>query len=257
MKIMTEAPIRADRPGAEPFAIPHTCIGCEGRFVGICAPLSKGVLAAVSQAGEIRAFKPRDALFVQGDKARHVYILHEGTARLTHLLHDGRQAAVGLRFGGDVVGFTVSDEHQLGAEALTPLKACRISRGEFEALLRQQPELERHFIDTCARELAMTQDHLVSLARFTAEERVAAFLIGVAEAQECRGHGSQVLAIPATRADLGELLGLTLETVSRTMGAFARRGWLRALGQNSVELLDRAALSALALGKAAKSATAQ
>lgn len=257
MKAMTKTPIRADGSGAATFVVPHSCIGCEGRFVGICAPLSEGVLAAVSQAGEIRALKPRDALFLQGDKAQHVFILHEGTARLTHLLHDGRQAAVGLRFGGDVVGFTVSDEHHLGAEALTPLRVCRISRTEFETLLRQQPELERHFIDTCARELAMTQGHLVSLARFTAEERVAAFLIGVAEAQECRGHGGQILAMPATRADLGELLGLTLETVSRTMGAFARRGWLRALGQNSVELVDRRALSALALGKAAKPATAQ
>lgn len=247
--------IKADtQPANLPSVSPRSCEGCEGLLIGLCAPLGKDALAAVSDSGDIMTFKARETLFGQGDAPSHVFILHEGTARLTHLLQDGRQTAVGLRFGGDLLGFTLGSEHHFSAEALTPMQVCRIARRDFDALLRHQPKLERHFLDICARELAMTQDHLISLARFTAEERVAAFLMSLAEALECRGHRGSILVIPATRADLGELLGLTLETVSRTMGAFKRRGWLRPHGQHGVELLDRAALAALAAGDTAKHA---
>lgn len=227
---------------------PNACNRCEARRVGLCAPLDAAALADLAAGGMRVSFAPREALFRQGDPADHVFILGGGTARLTRLLPDGRQASVGLRFGGDVLGFTPDAEHALGAEALTEAPACRIGRGELERLFRRHPALERHFLDLCARELAATQDHLVALGRFTAEERVAAFLVTLAEAQERRGHRSPVFDLPATRADLGELLGLTLETVSRTVSAFRRRGWLRAPGPHAVELLDRRALAALASG---------
>lgn len=229
-------------------ARPDSCGRCEARRVGLCAPLERAALDDFAAAGDCVAFAPREALFRQGDPARHVFILRDGTARLTRLLADGRQASVGLRFGGDVLGFTTEAEHALGAEALAETTACRVGRRELEELFRRHPALERHFLDLCARELAATQDHLVALGRFTAEERVAAFLNALAEAQERRGHRGPVFGLPATRADVGELLGLTLETVSRTVSAFRRRGWLRLHGAHGVELVDRRALAALATG---------
>lgn len=229
---------------------PDACGTCEARRVGPCAPFAGGALADLAGAGARVRFEPREAIFRQGDPARHVFILNGGTARLTRLLPDGRQASVGLRFGGDVLGFTAEAEHAMGAEALTGAAACRIGRGELEGLFRRNPALERHFLELCARELAATQDHLVALGRFTAEERVAAFLVSFAEAQERRGRLGPVFDLPATRADIGELLGLTLETVSRAVSAFRRRGWLRAPGPHTVELLDRRALAVLASGGA-------
>jgi CRP/FNR family transcriptional regulator len=230
-------------------AQPEVCSGCNAHKIGLCASLDAEALRDVAASGERICFGPREVLFRQGDPAAHIFILNDGTARLTHLLPDGRQAAVGLRFGGDVLGFTTEEAHHLGAEALTAATACRISRRELDRLLRQHPGLERQFIDLCARELAATQSHLVALGRFTAEERVAAFLISLAEAQERRGHQGPVFDVPTTRADVGELLGLTLETVSRAVSTFRRRGWLRARGLHEVELLDRAALASLASGE--------
>lgn len=229
---------------------PDACGRCEARKVGLCAPLAGAALADLAAAGERLRFAPREAIFRQGDPARHVFVLGRGTARLTRLLPDGRQASVGLRFGGDVLGFTAEPEHALGTEALTEAAACRVGRGELEGLFRRHPALERHFLDLCARELAATQDHLVAIGRFTAEERVAAFLVSFAEAQERRGHRGPVFDLPATRADMGELLGLTLETVSRAVSGFRRRGWLRVPGPQAVELLDRGALAGLASGGA-------
>jgi CRP/FNR family transcriptional regulator len=230
---------------------PDACGMCEARRFGLCAPLHPAALADLSSAGERLSFAPREALFRQGDPAAHVFVLRGGAARLTHLLPDGRQASVGLRFGGDVLGFTPEAEHALGAEALAETPACRIGRRELDRLFRQHPALERHFLDFCARELAATQDHLVALGRFSAEERVAAFLVSLAEAQERRGRRGPVFDLPGTCADMGDLLGLTLETVSRAVSAFRRRGWLRAPGPHAVELLNRRALADLASGAGA------
>lgn len=224
------------------------CTGCEARIVGLCAPMGHGPLEELAASSDRVVFSPRDPLFHQGDPARHVFILREGAARVLRLLPDGRQAAMGLRFGGDVLGFTTASEHGLGAEALSGAVACRIDRRSFDGLLRRHPDLERHFLDLCARELAETQDHLVALGRFTAEERVAAFLVSFVHARELRGFGGPVFELPTTRADMGELLGLTLETVSRTMSAFRRRGWLRLHGAHGVELVGRKALESLAEG---------
>ena len=230
-------------------ARPSPCDGCEARKVGFCAPLHEGALHAVASAGERLTLEPRQSLFNQGDPTAHAFILNEGTARLTHLLPDGRQAAVGLRFGGEVLGFTTEPAHRLTAEALTMVSACRIDRCRLDHLLSQDPLLERHFLELCTRELAATQDHLVALGQFTAEERVAAFLISLIEAQECRGQHGPIYEVPVTRADVGELPGLTLETVSRAVSAFRRRGWLRARGVHEIEILDRNALASLALGE--------
>ena len=208
-------------------------------------------LANVAVASDDMAFAPRQSLYRQGDPGTHVFILKEGTARLTHLLADGRQASIGLRFEGDMLGLAPGPIHQMGAEALTAVLAWRISRRELERLFRQHSTLERHFIDLCARELATTQNQLIALSRLTAEERVAAFLISLAEVQDRRGHHGPIYDVPVTRADVGELLGLTLETVSRAVSAFRRRGWLRPHGLHEVEFLDRKALAALGAGEGA------
>jgi CRP/FNR family transcriptional regulator len=195
-------------------------------------------------------------IFLQGDPATHVFSLVTGTARLTHLLPDGRRAAVGFRFPGDMMGLTTDAAYPLGAETLTDGTLCRIERTLLDDLLRRHPELGHRVLDLCARELAATQEQLTALNRFTAEERVAAFLVSLAEAHACRGRRGKVLDLPATRADVGELLGLTFETVSRVFSAFRRRGWIRLHAQSGVELVEAAALGALARGDGVESGRA-
>ncbi|MES2712888.1 MAG: Crp/Fnr family transcriptional regulator [Pseudomonadota bacterium] len=231
-------------------ARPGSCEGCEARRTGVCASLAPDILAEVSDAGERVVFAPREAIFRQGERASQIYILHNGTARLTKLLPDGRQASVGFRFGGDAVGLSPEAEHHLGAEALTELVACRINQDDLSNLFQRHPALQSRLMQLCTRELATTQEQLVALARFSAEERVAAFLLSLAEARDRRGHPGPVYDLAATRADIGELLGLTLETVSRTLSKFRRRGWTRPAGSHAVELLDRKALAHSAFGHA-------
>lgn len=227
----------------------EVCATCGSRAHGLCAPLDAAALDDMAGETERVALSPRDPLFHQGDPATHVYTIIEGTARLTRLLPDGRQAAIGFRFPGDILGFTPAEEYPFGAEALTEVRICRLDRRRMDALFQRYPVLERRFLELCTRELAATQDHVLALNRFTAEERVAAFLISLVEAQERRGRTGPVFDLPATRADVGEFLGLTLETVSRAVSAFRKRGWVRLHGHSGVELPGRAALGALAVGE--------
>ena len=230
------------------------CLKCGSRSIGLCAPLDIAALDDMAGESERHTLDVREAVFHQGDPARHVYTLTEGMARLTRVLPDGRQSVIGFRFAGDILGFTPAAEHAFGAEMLTRGTVCRLDRRRLEQMFRRYPVLERRFLDLCMKELAASQDHILALGRFSAEERVAAFLVSLAEAQECRNHVGPVFDLPATRADIGEFLGLTLETVSRAISAFRKRGWIRLHGQSGIELIDRAALIGLGNGDGADAA---
>jgi CRP/FNR family transcriptional regulator len=89
---------------------------------------------------------------------------------------------------------------------------------------------------------------LVTVGRRTAEARVAAFLLSLAEAGRRRSQPRTVLDMPMTRSDIADFLGLTIETVSRTLTAFRRRGWVREPAHGRIELLRRDALTELTDG---------
>ena len=226
-----------------------TCIKCGSRSLGLCAPLDASALDDMATDSERVSLEARAPIFHQGDVARYVYTLTDGTARLMRVLPDGRQAAIGFRFSGDILGFTPSDEHAFGAEMLTDGKVCRMERRRLEQLFRRYPLLERRFLDLCSRELEQSQEHIMALGRFTAEERVAAFLLSLVDAQRRRGHRGPVFDLPATRADIGEFLGLTLETVSRAISVFRRRNLICLHGQSGIEILNEGELTALGTGE--------
>ena len=227
----------------------NVCVKCGSRSLGLCAPLDVAALDDMSGESERLTLDVRDTVFHQGDNARYVYTLTEGMARLTRVLPDGRQAVIGFRFAGDILGFTPATEHAFGAEMLTRGTVCRLDRKRLEQLFRRYPALERRFLDLCVKELAASQDHILALGRFNAEERVAAFLISLTEAQERRGRAGPIFSLPATRSDIGEFLGLTLETVSRAISSFRKRGWIRLHGHSGIELVDREALVSLGSGE--------
>lgn len=232
----------------------NVCMKCGSRSVGLCAPLDVAALDDMAGESERLHLEPREAIFHQGDEARFVYTLTDGMARLTRVLPDGRQSVIGFRFPGDILGFTPGAEHAFGSEMLTRGSVCRLDRRRLEQLFRRYPVMERRFLDLCVKELSASQDHILALGRFSAEERVAAFLVSLVEAQERRNHVGPVFDLPATRADIGEFLGLTLETVSRAISSFRKRGWIRLHGHSGIELTDRAALSGLGAGEGADAA---
>jgi CRP/FNR family transcriptional regulator len=226
----------------------EVCGTCGSRVAGLCRPLDAASLDEVLAETEQISLPARDMLFNEGDRAGHVFTLIQGTAKLSRLLPDGREQVLGFRFAGDVLGYTGAETYPFAAQLLTPAQLCRIERRRLDGLLRRYPALERRLLDLCVQELAATQEQLVTVGRRTAEARVAAFLLSLAEAGRKRHLPGAVMDMPMTRGDIADFLGLTLETVSRTLTAFRRRGWVREPSHGRIELLKRDALLELTEG---------
>ena len=243
-------PLESTRLGeaCSPNSAPTPCATCGSRVAGICAALDMAGLEEISHETRRTAVHPRDVLYHEGDSAQSVVMLMRGVAKLTRQLPDGRQQVLGFRFAGDILGFTTRRSFASDAEMLTDGQVCRISRRDFEGMLARFPATQRRLIELCSQELAETQEQLVTVGRRQAEQRVAAFLITLAEAARRRGLRHDVLDMPMTRAEIGDLLGLALETVSRAFTQLKKRGFVKEPGGHKVELPDIPALAALAEG---------
>jgi CRP/FNR family transcriptional regulator len=231
-----------------PTSGPVACAKCGSRVAGICAALDMAGLEEISHETRRTQVNPRDVLYHEGDSAQSVVMLTRGVAKLTRQMPDGRQQVLGFRFAGDILGFTTRRTFLSDAEMLTEGQVCRISRRDFEGMLARFPATQRRLIELCSQELAETQEQLVTVGRRQAEQRVAAFLITLAEAARRRNQPHDVLDMPMTRAEIGDLLGLALETVSRAFTALKKRGLVKEPGGHKVELPDIPALAALADG---------
>ncbi|MDO9709028.1 Crp/Fnr family transcriptional regulator [Paracraurococcus lichenis] len=229
-------------------AAAQVCDRCGSRVAGLCQPLDSAALDEISSEAQQMTMPAHAAVFREGDPAGRIFTLVDGFAKLTRLLPDGKQQVVGFRFAGDVIGYTTLPTYPFDAELLTESRLCRLDRGQLDALLRRYPTLERRMLDLCVQELTATQEQLVTVGRRSAEARVAAFLLSLVEASRRRNRPCSVLEMPMTRSDIADFLGLTLETVSRSLTAFRKRGWIREPVHHRVELVNFAALSALAEG---------
>jgi len=221
------------------------CAQCRVRALSLCAALEPEELSELDKLSQSLAFPARETLFEQDDASEHVYNVTAGAVRLYKLLPDGRRQVVGFALPGDFLGLSMSERNVFSADALTPTTACRFSREEYSAFLDAKPHLLRRLHSMASHELSLAQDQMVILGRRTAEERVAAFLIGLRNRWR-RINGNQVhVLLPMTRQDIGDFLGLTVETVSRIMTRFAREKAIVSV-PDGVRLLDVERLERLA-----------
>ena len=221
------------------------CAQCRVRALSLCAALEPSELNELDRLAQTLAIPAKETLFEQGEAAGHVYNVTSGAVRLYKLLPDGRRQVVGFALPGDFLGLSLSERNVFSADALTPTTACRFSREEYSAFLDAKPHLLRRLHSMASHELSLAQDQMVILGRRTAEERIAAFLIGLRNRWR-RVNGNQVhVLLPMTRQDIGDFLGLTVETVSRIMTRLAREKAI-VIVPDGVRLLDTERLERLA-----------
>lgn len=227
------------------------CATCGSRVAGLCNKLDASALDDISSDSQRTRLPAKSILFREGDPATRAFSIVEGVVKLSRLLADGKQQVVGFRFAGDILGYGAGRTYPFDAESLTAGHFCRIERGRLDALLRLYPQMERRLLDLCLHELSNTQDQLVTVGRRSAESRVASFLLGLVEAYRQRGPLPADLPMPMTRSDIGDFLGLTLETVSRTFAAFKRQNLITEPGHQKLHIVDMEALRRLTEGETA------
>jgi CRP/FNR family transcriptional regulator len=221
------------------------CGECGVKGLSVCRSLEPSEFEALERIGRSQFYPAKATLFEQGREAGFVYNLTAGALRLSKLLPDGRRQVVGFGMPGDFLGLALQKTHMFTADALTPVKVCQFSRIGFSEMLDEKPRLLRALMEFASHELSQAQDQMVVLGRRTAEEKIAAFLVGMRR-RYARIHGPSVhVPLPMTRLDIGDYLGLTVETVSRMMTRMAREKTI-VIVPDGVRLLDIARLEHLA-----------
>lgn len=233
-------------PGPCPGAVESgPCANCGARSLSVCARVTNDTLRSLNDLTEVVTLKTGETLVREGDAAGQVYNITSGSVRVYKLMADGRRQIIGFLFPGDFLGLGSGDEYAFSAEALEPVTSCRFSRRAYLDLANQHPDLEGALLERSTTELAAAQDHMLLLGRKTAMERVSSFLIDLSRRNARRGDDPAIVRLPMTRGEAADFLGLTLETVSRTLSALKNRRVIRQSASDAYEILDADALGVL------------
>ena len=181
---------------------------------------------------------PRNAeIYGENEPADYVYKIVSGTVRTYKVLVDGRRQIGAFHLPGDLFGFETGDAHAFSAEAIADCRIIVIRRSTVEALAARDNEVTRQMWTLTARELRRTQEHLLLLIK-SAQERVVGFLLEMAD----RSSSAGVVELPMSRQDIADYLGLTIETISRTLTSLEKAAVIEVPTSRRILLRDRAAL---------------
>jgi CRP/FNR family transcriptional regulator len=229
-------------------AASEPCASCGARPYSVCSAIADADLASLAAVALPKAIEAGVGFMAEGEPAFHFFNLTGGTARLFKLLPDGRRQVLGFARAGQFLGLASAKSYTVSAEAVELVHLCRFPRAPLHRLVDQFPRLERQLLATAANELAVAQEQMVLLGRKTARERVASFLVGWAAGGRPCAPPVARLHLPMTRGDIADYLGLTIETVSRTLTRFRVEGLLAMPTSSEVEVLHPAALADIAEG---------
>jgi CRP/FNR family nitrogen fixation transcriptional regulator len=181
-------------------------------------------------------FYPENAMiYAQGDAAGPLYVVEFGVVRVCRLTADGRRQVNAFHFAGEVFGFETGGEHQFYAESVNGagVKTLRTS---------SMADLAPKLLAVALGSLVRAQQHQLVLGRRSASEKLAGFILDMAERQDA----DEVVGLPMQRNDVADYLGLTFETVSRALRVLRESGFIRVPSVHQIEILNPKALAALA-----------
>jgi CRP/FNR family transcriptional regulator len=235
----------AVRP-AEPCAI------CEARPFSVCNAIDPRDIERLASLVVNLTVDAGRTFIEEGDPAESFFNVTAGTAKLFKLLPDGRRQITGFASMGTFLGLAVSSIYAFGAEALEPMRICRFSRPKLRELLDDFPAMEKRLLEVASNELVAAQEQMLLLGRKTARERLASFLVARASClcnsvHPC-GRIAEKVMLPMTRSDIADYLGLTIETVSRTLTRFKSERLIDIPSASEILIRDRSALESLATG---------
>jgi CRP/FNR family transcriptional regulator len=215
------------------------------RSLSVCGALDEGELRVLARLSQRVRLSSRTPLFSEGDRSDAAYNVSEGTIRLSKLLPDGRRQIVGFALPGDFIGVAPDACYGLSADAIGPATVCRLMKEPFACFVKSKPHMLQRMNDFARQELVLAQDHMVSLGRRSAEEKLAAFLVGWRNRLRRIGRAAKTVYLPMSRQDIADYLGLTVETVSRTLTKLERDGVI-VIVPGGIRLMDTERAEALA-----------
>jgi CRP/FNR family transcriptional regulator len=233
---MTNTELTCGKCALAPICLPANLSAEETRILDGAVERGRELRAG---ARLIRAGKRMDAL----------YVVRGGSAKSCGVMSEGEEYVRGFHLPGEVVGLEAfaDGRHTCEVVALEPLRYCRIPLGRLERMMATLPGLRREMLRLLGQSLEEAQRTRVELGMIDARGRLARFLVDLSRRLERRNLSPTHFRLSMSRRDIARHLGLTLETVSRSLGAFRRARWVEVRARY-IQLLQPEALAALLAG---------
>jgi CRP/FNR family transcriptional regulator, nitrogen fixation regulation protein len=187
--------------------------------------------------GATMAYPRNSEIFGEGESADYLYKVISGSVRTYKITRDGRRQVGGFYMPGDIFGLEFAHEHTLSAEAIGDTRVLVIKRTALNSLAGRNASIAQQLFALTGRELHCVQDRILLLIE-SAQERVGGFLLEMAE----RTSEGNTIDLPMSRQDIADYLGLTIETVSRTLSALETSAAIEVPTSRRIVLRNRAAL---------------
>ncbi len=189
-----------------------------------------------------------DHLFHGGQSAKTVSVVRSGSVKAYQLSHEGDEIVSGFYLPGEILGLDAlsNEKHPGFAVALEDSRTCEIPFKDFVSMLQSSPKLNQVMLRLLSEEMAETRELLLVVGRLDARTRVALFLMSMSRRLARRNQDPDQFRLTMDRRDIANYLGLTIETVSRTLSALQREDVIEVRGK-LVRVLDRSALEEMAM----------
>ncbi|MBV7264654.1 Crp/Fnr family transcriptional regulator [Erythrobacter ani] len=223
-----------------------TCETCPVKESAACAVLTEEERDALASAGRTRALKRGEMLFAAGDEDAACATLVSGALKVSAIDQDGNEQILALVHPSGFIGELFAPFAHHDVVALTESRLCTFARKDIERAIEEYPALARALLRRSQEDLLATRSLLELTAQADAETRLAALLHDfAAAASQSSCHLADEFELPLTRGEIANMLGLTIETVSRKLGEIEESGAILRKGKRGIELVDPALLQAL------------
>ncbi|MDF1774494.1 MAG: helix-turn-helix domain-containing protein [Rhizobiaceae bacterium] len=185
-------------------------------------------------------------LFCDGDDADYIYEIMEGVVRTSKLLSDGRRQVLSFGYPGDIAGLSHDHFYHSDCEALSGVTLRLHHKNAFNVSFENEPDFNNELLKYAAAEVNNMQEHFIMLGRKSATEKVASFLITLMDRVGQKNDCNTCFELPMCRSDIADFLGLTIETISRTLTKLRAEGVIELPKKQQVLVCKPSALRALA-----------
>jgi len=225
------------------------CTTCVVRNRAICAALDEAEIALLGKMGRHHRLSAGQTLIWEGEDSLLVANIIDGVLKLSTSLSDGREQIVGIVYPSDFIGRPFGTRTQHNVTALTDAHVCTFSSSDFDRFAREHPDLEHKLLERTLTELDRTRHWLLLLGRMTATEKLSHFLLDMSRRLVRPGCNpldpADAFDLPFGRQQIADILGLTIETVSRRLNDMKAQGVIALPSRRRIEILDRDALESM------------
>ncbi len=227
------------------------CSTCVVRNRAICASLETDELQLLGNLGRKRTIKRGETLLWEGDPAPVVANIIEGVLKLSVNLQDGREQIVSVMYASDFIGRPFGKESPYRVTAMTDAQVCVFTRSSFDSFAREHPDLQNKLLQRTLDELDRAREWMTLLGKKSATERIATLLLELSDRLSMEGCSPIAryldrFELPMDRQQISDILGLTIETVSRQFTRIRKEGIIDLPDRRTVVIMDRDRLKALA-----------